>query len=127
LWKDRQLGVLVHDILKNLAKNIIRPIYRRSCMILLGLTKVGRDAYVHHTVHVESPRNINLGDGVHVHYGSELRAGSNGHISLGGGCRIGPNAMIIASKGQVVMGPNGYVGPYSILRGDGGYLLEIMY
>ncbi len=104
-------------------KALIRPLWRRLSLRYLGLKNVGRAVYVHPTVQVEYPARIWLGDAVHVHYHSELRSGQDSKIQLADGCRIGPYAMLLANEGYLKMGCNGYVGPFSILRGDGG--LEI--
>lgn len=104
-------------------KALVRPLWRWVSLQYLGLGNVGRNVYVHPTVRVEYPARIWLGDSVHVHYRSELRSGQGGKIELADSCRIGPYAMLLAQEGYLKMGSNGYVGPFSILRGDGG--LEI--
>lgn len=101
-------------------KDLIRRPYRWLAPRLLRIGHVGQNVHVHHSVRVASPRNVTLGNETHVHYGCELHAGISARITLGDGCRIGPHAALHAPVGFIEMGRNVYVGPQSILRGDGG-------
>ena len=109
-----------------LLKNLIRPLYRWLLFRWFRFGQVGKGSYVNHAVHVEHSRGIQLGADVHVHWGSLLDASPSGQIALGDGCRIGPNTLLLANASRsgaharITVGPNSYVGPYSILHGDGG-------
>lgn len=101
-------------------KDVVRRPYRWLVPRLLRIDRVGQNVHVHHSVRVSSPGNITLGHETHVHYGCELQAGSGARIRIGDGCRIGPHAALHSHVGFIEMGRNVYVGPQSILRGDGG-------
>ena len=106
--------------MKEAVKNILRPLYRALVLRWLGFARVGHAVYVNHTVRVTYAKNIILGNRVHIHFGSELRAGPDSRIELADDCRIGPFATLQAEVGFIHIGANSYVGPQTILRGDGG-------
>lgn len=109
--------------LKAILKNFIRPFYRRATLFRFNIKNTGKNVYVNHNVQVTFSHRIQLGNEVHIHHGSSLLAGPDSKIILDNGCRIGPNAVLQAEIGYIQIGRNGYAGPYSIVRGDGGVII----
>lgn len=104
-------------------KSWIRGPYRWLVLRYLGLDRVGRRVSVYPSVRVDHPDGIVLADDVHVLWRSRLACGERGRIEIGCHSRIAHDVTLNANGGHVLLGRNVYVGPFSILRGDGG--LEI--
>ncbi|MBI5877788.1 MAG: acyltransferase [Chloroflexi bacterium] len=114
---------------ESVLKSWVRPLYRRALLLWFRLGTAGKHVYVHPSVGIRGAGRIRLGDEVHVHAGCILEAQPGLGITLADGCRIGPRVLLIADAshagpvGRITMGRNGYVGPYSILHGDGGLVI----
>lgn len=113
----------------SLAKSIVRPAYRRLLLAWFRFGQAGTDVYVHPTVAVKGSRRITLGSAVHIHARSALHAPDGCRIALADHCRIDAGVTLIADAsrcgppGSIVVGHHGYVGPNSVLHGDGGLVI----
>jgi acetyltransferase-like isoleucine patch superfamily enzyme len=104
-------------------KDFIRPMWRSFWLHFFHFSSIGKNVYVHPAVKVSGAQNIVIGNEVHIHRGSNLLASQSGQITLMDGCRIGPSASLHSEIGFIRIGQYGYIGPQTILRGDGGLLI----
>lgn len=104
-------------------KSILRGPYRWLALRWVGLNHVGESVYVHPSVRVINPSRVYLADQVHVLGSSLLQCEMQGCIEIGYHTRVDHHVTLQANGGHISLGTFVYVGPFSILRGDGG--LEI--
>lgn len=89
----------------------------------LGL--LGSQADIQSGVHFEYPERIKIGDQCRISRHALLRANTETEtaIRLGSGVSVKENTLINTNQGEVVIGDDCWLGPYSLIYGNGGVVI----
>ena len=89
----------------------------------LGL--LGSDADIQSGAHFEYPERIRIGNQCRISRHALLRANTETEtaIRLGRGVNVKENALINTNQGQVLIGDDCWLGPYSLIYGNGGVVI----
>ena len=105
-----------------------KPILRKSSAALrqkwwqLQLAELGANTDIQPTAHFEYASRIRIGNHCRIARQAIIRAntGDRKSISLGDKVSVQENTLISANRGHVVIGNNSWVGPNSVIYGNGG-------
>ena len=109
-------------LIKNLVK--VKKSLRHSYWShRLGL--LGSDADIQSGAHFEYPERIRIGNQCRISRHALLRANTETEtaIRLGRGVNVKENALINTNQGQVLIGDDCWLGPYSLIYGNGGVVI----
>ena len=89
----------------------------------LGL--LGSEAEIESGAHFEYPERIKIGDQCRISRHALLRANTEADtaIHLGSGVSVKENALINTNQGEVLIGDDTWLGPFSLIYGNGGVVI----
>lgn len=109
---------------------MLRPktIFRNSSAALrqkwwrMQLADLGENADIQPTAHFEYASRIRIGNGCRVARQAVVRANTQDpkSVSIGDNVSIQENTLINANRGHVTIGDNSWLGPNSVIYGNGG-------
>ena len=86
------------------------------------LAELGSNADIQPTVHIEYASKIRVGDDCRIARQAILRANTDDcrSIRLGNNVSLLESTLISANRGHVTIGDNSWIGPHSVVYGNGG-------
>jgi acetyltransferase-like isoleucine patch superfamily enzyme len=86
----------------------------------------GTDSIIECGAHLEYPARIRIGSQCTVARNSILRANtdSNAALTIGNGSSIKENVLINTNRGKISIGDDCWVGPYSLIYGNGDVIIR---
>jgi len=88
----------------------------------LQLAELGNNADIQPTVHIEYASRIRIGNDCRIARQAIVRANTDDSksVRLGNNVSLQENTLISANRGHVTIGDNSWLGPHSVIYGNGG-------